>query len=163
MPRRVNVNPMAGKERRVRVIKGRKVIKEAKHDDSPLRSIFCLKNWAKVKEVEEKEDCFILEFDPYDSLDYDFKLSISEHVEDTDTTDLYVIGEKGKVACRDYPHSRYTCAKYPFDKTDHETHCELVIAIAMFVTLLLLVTSGLELQGIAMLSKATLGIKRDTY
>lgn len=86
----MKVTPMAD------INKERKVIKvAAKNDDSPLRSIFCLKNWASVKEIEEKEEYFILEFDPYDSLDYDFKLSISKHVEDTKASDLYVIAEKG--------------------------------------------------------------------
>ncbi|XP_042474995.1 uncharacterized protein LOC122057066 isoform X2 [Macadamia integrifolia] len=29
-----------------------------------------------------------------------------------------------QVACRDYPHSRHLCAKYPFNKTPHEDYCE---------------------------------------
>ncbi|TXG48497.1 hypothetical protein EZV62_024372 [Acer yangbiense] len=30
-----------------------------------------------------------------------------------------------KVACRDYPHPRHLCIKYPFGKTPHDNHCEL--------------------------------------
>ncbi|XP_012569789.1 uncharacterized protein [Cicer arietinum] len=28
-----------------------------------------------------------------------------------------------KVACRDYPHARHLCAKFPFSSTPHEKHC----------------------------------------
>ncbi|KAL2538698.1 Uncharacterized protein Fot_20089 [Forsythia ovata] len=67
----------------------------SEEDDSPPRSICSLKNRENIKEIEEKEECFILEFDPYDSLDYDdVKLFVSKNVEDDD---LYVIGEKGQV------------------------------------------------------------------
>ncbi|KAL2513179.1 hypothetical protein Adt_18779 [Abeliophyllum distichum] len=116
----MEVSPMAAEKE----IKGIKLDKyRPSHDDFPFRSIFCLKDRENIKEIEEKEECFILEFDPYDSLDYDdVKLFVSKNAEDDD---LYIVGEKGQVACRDYPHSRHTCVTYPFDKTDHETHCEL--------------------------------------
>uniref|UniRef100_A0ACD5U4V9 Uncharacterized protein n=1 Tax=Avena sativa TaxID=4498 RepID=A0ACD5U4V9_AVESA len=29
-----------------------------------------------------------------------------------------------QVACRDFPHARYACAKYPFARTAHESYCE---------------------------------------
>ncbi|KAK8614901.1 hypothetical protein V6N13_068689 [Hibiscus sabdariffa] len=30
-----------------------------------------------------------------------------------------------QVACRDFPHPRHDCAKFPFSSTSHEQHCEL--------------------------------------
>ncbi|KAL3838013.1 hypothetical protein ACJIZ3_022604 [Penstemon smallii] len=89
---------------------------------TPLRPVFCLKNREQIKKYEEKEDCFILEFDPNDELDIS-KLSYSK---DGDTeADLRVVAEKGQVACRDYPHPRHSCAKFPFEKTPHTSHCKL--------------------------------------
>ncbi|VAH05581.1 unnamed protein product [Triticum turgidum subsp. durum] len=29
-----------------------------------------------------------------------------------------------QVACRDFPHARYLCVKFPFATTPHEKHCE---------------------------------------
>jgi hypothetical protein len=31
-----------------------------------------------------------------------------------------------QVACRDFPHARHACAKYPFASTPHHSHCEQV-------------------------------------
>ncbi|XP_016485083.1 RPM1 interacting protein 13-like isoform X1 [Nicotiana tabacum] len=87
---------------------------------TPLRPVFCLKKREQLKEFEEKEDCFILDFDPYDPVDIS-KLSVSKNL---DAFDLSVVAEKGQVACRDYPHSRHVCVKHPFDKTPHENYCE---------------------------------------
>ncbi|KAL8139735.1 hypothetical protein V2J09_005756 [Rumex salicifolius] len=86
-----------------------------------IRSIFCLKNREDMERIEEEEDCFILDFDPFEHIQL-CELSINSP-EDEDA-DLVVVAEKGKVACRDYPHPRHLCAKYPFDKTSHEKHCE---------------------------------------
>ncbi|XP_059304437.1 RPM1 interacting protein 13-like [Lycium ferocissimum] len=90
-------------------------------EGSPLRPIFCLKKREQLKEFEEKEECFILDFDPYDSVDIS-KLSFCEN---DDAPDISVVSEKGQVACRDFPHPRHACAKYPFEKTAHQTHCEM--------------------------------------
>ncbi|KAI5657500.1 hypothetical protein M9H77_26293 [Catharanthus roseus] len=87
-------------------------------DGTPLRPIFCVKNIDKIREIEEREDCFILDFDP----DEISKLSVSPN---TANVDLSVIAQKGQVACRDYPHSRHICVKYPFEKTPHESYCKL--------------------------------------
>ncbi|KAI5017653.1 uncharacterized protein LOC123410946 [Hordeum vulgare subsp. vulgare] len=38
--------------------------------------------------------------------------------------DLAVLAERGPVACRDFPHARYLCVKFPFATTPHEKHCE---------------------------------------
>lgn len=65
-------------------------------DGSPLRPIFCLKreNNADIKRVEETQDCFILDFDPFDSIDLS-KLSV--HADSDGASDLSVIAEKGQV------------------------------------------------------------------
>ncbi|XP_042502326.1 uncharacterized protein LOC122079708 isoform X2 [Macadamia integrifolia] len=87
-------------------------------------SLFCLKNNASMKEIEEVEDCFILEFNPFETIDPSEKLSQNNHLTASDERDLSVIAERGQVACRDYPHSRHHCVKFPFDKTSHESYCE---------------------------------------
>lgn len=66
----------------------------------------------------DDDDCVVLDGDP-DSLVRDLNDSASG------TDDLLVVGEKGQIACRDYPHSRSLCAKFPFDSTPHERHCEM--------------------------------------
>ncbi|KAF8412809.1 hypothetical protein HHK36_000780 [Tetracentron sinense] len=100
---------------------------EEEDDGSPPRSIFCLKksSIADIKLIEEKEDCFILDYDPFESIDISKILTISTpDDDDDDAPDLSVVSERGQVACRDYPHSRHLCVKFPFDKTPHESYCE---------------------------------------
>lgn len=68
---------------------------EAEPDDgSPLRPIFCLKKQTDLKRIEEAEDCFILDFEPSDSIDI-AKLSVAQGGDDVD---LSVIAEKGQVS-----------------------------------------------------------------
>ncbi|GAB2221840.1 hypothetical protein Droror1_Dr00013031 [Drosera rotundifolia] len=88
-----------------------------------MRYIFCVKNKSDMKKFEETEDCFILGFDPSDAIDLT-NLSLSKNV-DSEEPEITVIAEKGQVACRDYPHSRHLCLKYPFDTTPHRDHCDL--------------------------------------
>nr|KYP43131.1 hypothetical protein KK1_035420 [Cajanus cajan] len=85
-------------------------------DESPIRAIACLNKIDDMRRFEETEDCFILGFDPSAVV----PLSLG-----SSTDDLSVIAEKGQVACRDYPHSRHLCLKFPFNTTPHETHCEM--------------------------------------
>ncbi|XP_050238498.1 RPM1 interacting protein 13-like [Mercurialis annua] len=88
-------------------------------DGTPLRPIFCLKNKMDTKPFDDAYDCFILDFDQQDSpLN---RISLSFHDDD----DLAVVAEKGQVACRDYPHSRHLCVKFPFETTPHEKFCPL--------------------------------------
>ncbi|KFK29288.1 hypothetical protein AALP_AA7G114000 [Arabis alpina] len=101
--------------------KRRKRPEQEEEEGTPLRGIFCLKTRQDMKIFEEKEDCFILDFDPNDSSDAT-KLSFSDYPE-TDNDDVQIIREKGQVACRDYPHSRHLCSKFPFRSTPHATHC----------------------------------------
>ncbi|KAF7830808.1 uncharacterized protein G2W53_013141 [Senna tora] len=91
-------------------------------DDSPIRAIVCLKRSEDIKRFEESEDCFILEFDPFEPVNLS-KLSLEKN--DTADAEISVVAEKGKVACRDFPHSRHLCIKYPFNTKSHESYCEM--------------------------------------
>uniref|UniRef100_A0A2N9F925 DEAD-box RNA helicase Q domain-containing protein n=1 Tax=Fagus sylvatica TaxID=28930 RepID=A0A2N9F925_FAGSY len=105
---------------------GRRIIPSSspfsgEEDESPIKTpIFCVKRDADIKRIEEIEDCFILDFDPFDSIDLS-KLSITDA-----HSELSVVAEKGQVACRDYPHSRHLCLKFPFETTPHENYCKLL-------------------------------------
>lgn len=72
---------------------------EGEEDGSPIRSIFCLKSKsdADIKRIEEIEDCFILDFDPYESIDL-YKFTVPADADGA--TDLFVIAEKGQVCSR---------------------------------------------------------------
>ncbi|XP_057800774.1 RPM1 interacting protein 13-like [Salvia miltiorrhiza] len=85
---------------------------------TPLRPMFCLKNREEIKKFEQEEECFILEFDPYHNLDV-AKLPSNAEAE------FSIVAETGQVACRDYPHPRNTCAKFPFNQTPHDKHCKM--------------------------------------
>ncbi|KAI3705859.1 hypothetical protein L1987_76108 [Smallanthus sonchifolius] len=92
-------------------------------DESPLRPIFCLKRKSAIKEFDDREDCFILDFNPEeDSLDLVETGCQKNH---QDSPDIFMVAERGHVACRDYPHSRHLCVKHPFEKTSHESYCKL--------------------------------------
>lgn len=68
--------------------------KEEEEEGTPLRAIFCLKTRQDMKIFEEKEDCFILDFDPNDSFDAR-KHSFPDNPEGDN--DVAVIHEKGQV------------------------------------------------------------------
>ncbi|CAN6569704.1 unnamed protein product [Malus baccata var. baccata] len=95
-------------------------------DGSPIRQILCVKNKVDVKHFEDVEDCFILDFDPSEPVQL-FKLSVSDNGGGghDGSPDIVVVAEKGQVACRDYPHSRHLCLKFPFGTTPHESYCDL--------------------------------------
>ncbi|KAI7755015.1 hypothetical protein M8C21_020182 [Ambrosia artemisiifolia] len=98
-------------------------------NETPLRPIFCLKRKSAIKEYDDKEDCFILDFNPEEE-DNDVALDPSNikkcrQNSCQDSPDLLMVAEKGQVACRDYPHSRHLCVKHPFEKTSHESYCKL--------------------------------------
>ncbi|KAM0949380.1 hypothetical protein DsansV1_C05g0051821 [Dioscorea sansibarensis] len=66
------------------------------------------------------DDCLVLDSGP------DKLVSVTNEKADGDESEeLLVIGETGQVACRDYPHSRHLCARFPFSTTSHERHCSL--------------------------------------
>ena len=69
-------------------------IAEVEEEGTPLRGMFCLKTRQEdMKPFEEKEDCFILDFDPSDSFDSSF----SDNPEGGDDDDVAIIHEKGQV------------------------------------------------------------------
>jgi hypothetical protein len=74
---------------------------EGEEDGSLIRSIFCLKSKsdADIKRIEEIEDCFILDFDPYESIDLS-KFTVPADADADAATDLFVIAEKGQVCLR---------------------------------------------------------------
>ncbi|XP_022728040.1 uncharacterized protein LOC111283713 isoform X3 [Durio zibethinus] len=79
------------------------------------------KSWnSSVRKVvdEDDDDCVILESDPDKALS-----DVNDPQDDSD--DLLIVGQKGQIACRDFPHPRHDCAKFPFSSTSHEQHCEL--------------------------------------
>ncbi|KAH6811430.1 hypothetical protein C2S51_025192 [Perilla frutescens var. frutescens] len=75
-----------------------------------------LKPLAKVVVDEDDDDCVVLDDDPDKAL-----VVVNNKVDDSD--DLEIVGEKGEVACRDFPHPRHLCAKFLFASTPHEVHC----------------------------------------
>ncbi|XP_028758264.1 uncharacterized protein LOC114735110 [Neltuma alba] len=66
---------------------------------------------------ESDDDCVVLDGDPENEIS-----SVNKSA--TESDELIVVGEKGQIACRDYPHPRHHCATFPFSSTPHESHCE---------------------------------------
>ncbi|XP_039140477.1 uncharacterized protein LOC120277673 isoform X2 [Dioscorea cayenensis subsp. rotundata] len=66
------------------------------------------------------DDCLVLESDPHKLVSV-----TNEKADGDESEELLVVGETGQVACRDYPHSRHLCARFPFSITSHESHCSL--------------------------------------
>ncbi|XP_061368603.1 uncharacterized protein LOC133311561 [Gastrolobium bilobum] len=69
-----------------------------------------------AKDDDDDDDCVVLEGDPEKGV-----VSVDEDA--TGSDELRVVGEKGQIACRDYPHPRHLCVKFPFSSTPHERHC----------------------------------------
>ncbi|KAL1539623.1 hypothetical protein AAHA92_24082 [Salvia divinorum] len=68
---------------------------------------------------EDDDDCMILDGDPDNPV-----IPVNDKTDgDDDSDELEIVGEKGEVACRDFPHPRHLCAKYLFASTAHEVHC----------------------------------------
>ncbi|KAG7545820.1 hypothetical protein ISN44_As12g012510 [Arabidopsis suecica] len=65
---------------------------------------------------EDDDDCVILDCDP---------TAKETAIETCGTDEVLVVGQKGEIACRDFPHPRHACAKYPFKSTLHQTFCEM--------------------------------------
>ncbi|KAF5810479.1 hypothetical protein HanRHA438_Chr04g0179591 [Helianthus annuus] len=75
--------------------------------------------------VQFDDDCVVLDHDP-DKPPEARRDDPTDRVEDDedDDDDIVVVSEKGQVACRDYPHSRHLCIKFPFSSTPKQTHCD---------------------------------------
>ncbi|CAN8230273.1 unnamed protein product [Cochlearia groenlandica] len=110
------------KKKKTKGNKRKRLSKEEEEEDdgSPIVGIFCLKTRQDMKIFEEKEDCFILDFDPDDSFEAK-KICFSDKSECDD--EVEIVHEKGQVACRDFPHPRHLCYKFHFESTNHSTHC----------------------------------------
>lgn len=65
---------------------------EEEKEETPVRSMFCLKRNMDLKSFDEKEDCFILDFNPFEYLHLTHLSISNNHAED-----LSVIAEKGQV------------------------------------------------------------------
>uniref|UniRef100_A0A1J3H9D4 RPM1 interacting protein 13 n=1 Tax=Noccaea caerulescens TaxID=107243 RepID=A0A1J3H9D4_NOCCA len=79
-------------------------------------------------EDEDDDDCVILDSDPDKTTNTaaaedDDKLAKDD--DDDDDDDVLVVGQKGEIACRDFPHPRHSCAKYSFKSTSHEKYCDM--------------------------------------
>ncbi|CAN6305781.1 unnamed protein product [Urochloa humidicola] len=74
--------------------------------------------WTPRQKVRRDEDCQILAADPLSATTEVIPSSGAANDEIT------VVAERGKVACRDFPHARSACAKNPFGTTPHERHCD---------------------------------------
>ncbi|KAL2339536.1 hypothetical protein Fmac_007476 [Flemingia macrophylla] len=107
-------------------VNGKNLLLLSPKQETPTGSVVCLTK-EDIKRFEETEECFILDFDPFESLDFS-KLSLNDH--EDDAADVSIIAEKGPVACRDYPHPRHVCAKFPFSTTLHERYCEMCYCCA---------------------------------
>ncbi|KAF5179358.1 Rpm1 interacting protein [Thalictrum thalictroides] len=75
-------------------------------------------NMLSPKEDLDDDDCLILDGDPDKPVEV-------ENDADNGSDELLVVSEKGQIACRDYPHSRHLCARYPFSTNPHEKYCDL--------------------------------------
>lgn len=63
-------------------------------DGTPLRPIFCLKRRSAIKDFDDKEDCFILDFNPDEEESVDLSKA-NDNV--LDSEDLFMVAEKGQV------------------------------------------------------------------
>ncbi|KAF3432728.1 hypothetical protein FNV43_RR23830 [Rhamnella rubrinervis] len=118
----INISPSPFEIKKENEIKVIDITSSSSEDDAtPISHVLCLKREADVKLFEETEDCFILDFDSP-------KPTVSPAPDFVDgDPDIAVVSVKGQVVvpCRDYPHSRHLCMKFPFETTSHQSCCEL--------------------------------------
>ncbi|KAJ9547836.1 hypothetical protein OSB04_020379 [Centaurea solstitialis] len=74
--------------------------------------------------IDFDDDCVVLEHDPDKPMEVSSENPVAGDEEDGDSDDLVVVSEKGQVACRDYPHPRHLCIKFPFSTTANQSHCD---------------------------------------
>ncbi|KAB5569836.1 hypothetical protein DKX38_003629 [Salix brachista] len=75
--------------------------------------------------LDDDDDCVVLSGDPEKPVAAAADVCRNEADSSDDGDDVLVVGEKGQVACRDYPHPRHLCVEFPFGSTPHERHCHL--------------------------------------
>ncbi|KAE8766677.1 hypothetical protein D1007_62081 [Hordeum vulgare] len=71
---------------------------------------------------DDDDDCVILDGDPEKPL---VVVKEEKPGKDGAEEELQVVSEKGEVACRDFPHPRYLCARLPFGTVSHANHCTM--------------------------------------
>ncbi|CAH8354625.1 unnamed protein product [Eruca vesicaria subsp. sativa] len=71
-------------------------------------------------EDDDDDDCVILDCDPDKT-----GAAVESKADDDDNDEVLVVGQKGEIACRDFPHPRHSCAKYSFNSTAHESYCDM--------------------------------------
>uniref|UniRef100_A0ACD5TTS6 Uncharacterized protein n=1 Tax=Avena sativa TaxID=4498 RepID=A0ACD5TTS6_AVESA len=75
---------------------------------------------------DDDDDCVILDGDPDNKPPVvAVKVEQIPGEKDGSEEELQVLGEKGEVACRDFPHPRHLCAKFPFGTGSHANHCTM--------------------------------------
>ncbi|XP_031484247.1 uncharacterized protein LOC116253538 [Nymphaea colorata] len=91
-----------------------------RHSDDKFSSYSLCSEQSCVSESESNsdDDCLILDGDPD-------KPNATMEKNCDGSGDLVVISEKGQVACRDFPHPRHLCVRFPFKTSPHEKHCDL--------------------------------------
>ncbi|XP_043693714.1 uncharacterized protein LOC122644165 [Telopea speciosissima] len=67
---------------------------------------------------DSDDDCTILDGDPENPV-----AAVNDSADGSD--ELLIVGEKGQLACRDYPHPRHLCAKFSFSSTPHDKYCDV--------------------------------------
>nr|GEY34625.1 hypothetical protein [Tanacetum cinerariifolium] len=72
---------------------------------------------------DDDDDCVVLESDPNEAVS-ESKDAMNGGKDKDEEDEIVVVGEKGQVACRDYPHSRHLCINFPFATTPNQNHCE---------------------------------------
>ncbi|KAL4588007.1 hypothetical protein LXL04_000885 [Taraxacum kok-saghyz] len=79
------------------------------------------KSKLKSSLLDLDDDCVILDKDPEKPVEV---LNDKPSNVEGDSDDIVVVSEKGQVACRDYPHPRHLCIKFPFSTTPNQNHCD---------------------------------------
>ncbi|KAI3667976.1 hypothetical protein L6452_43047 [Arctium lappa] len=79
------------------------------------------KSKLKSRVIDLDDDCVVLDDDPDKPVEVrnDNRSNVND-----DSDDILVVSEKGQVACRDYPHPRHLCIKFPFSASPNQSHCE---------------------------------------
>ncbi|KAF7018990.1 hypothetical protein CFC21_032222 [Triticum aestivum] len=72
-----------------------------------------------AEDDDDDDDCVILDSDPFAAV------AVNDEKDGCSDEELQIVAEKGKVACRDFPHSRHLCSNMPFGATSHEKHCAM--------------------------------------
>ncbi|KAL0459342.1 UNVERIFIED_CONTAM: hypothetical protein Slati_0561400 [Sesamum latifolium] len=76
-----------------------------------------------VGDESDDDDCVILDDDPDKPVVMASGNADAAAAAAADDDDLKIVGEKGEVACRDFPHPRHLCVRFPFASTRHALYC----------------------------------------